>query len=83
MALFATVQVFAADPTRYLLSTWPALWTIVRPFDTRCPHAIFLNASSGIKFVVQKSAPDEVTLHLGDNASIIVSGETYLRPERS
>jgi hypothetical protein len=33
--------------------------------------------------VVQKSAPDEVTLHLGDNASIIVSGETYLRPERS
>jgi hypothetical protein len=55
----------------------------VSPFDTRCPRAIFLNASSGIKFVVQKSAPDEVGLHLGDNASMIVSDETYLRPERS
>jgi hypothetical protein len=46
MALFATVQVFAADPTRYLLSTWEALWTIVSPFDTRCPCVIFLNESS-------------------------------------
>jgi hypothetical protein len=46
MVPFATVQVLAADPTRYLLSTWEALWTIVSPFDTRCPRVIFLNASS-------------------------------------
>jgi hypothetical protein len=37
MAFVATLQVFAADPTRYLLSTWKALWTIVSPFDTSCP----------------------------------------------
>ena len=54
MALFATVQVYAADPTRYLLSTWKPLWTIVSPFDTRCPGVIFLNAFS------DPSAADEV-----------------------
>jgi deoxyribodipyrimidine photo-lyase len=37
----------------------------------------------GIKFVVQKGAPDEVALRLGENASMIVSDGAYLRPERS
>jgi deoxyribodipyrimidine photo-lyase len=37
----------------------------------------------GIRFVIQKGAPDEVTLRLGENASMIVSDGAYLRPERS
>ncbi len=49
MVLFATVQVFAADPTRHLLSTCEALWSIVSAFDTRCPRVIFLNASSNAR----------------------------------
>jgi hypothetical protein len=67
MALFATVQDFVADPTRYLLSTWKALWTIVSPFDTRCPRANFLNASSN-----SRAADEAVPLAkraLGDDLS--------------
>lgn len=37
----------------------------------------------GIKFVVQKGAPSEVALRLGQNASMIVSDGAYLRPELS
>jgi deoxyribodipyrimidine photo-lyase len=40
-------------------------------------------ARRGIKFVVQKGAPDEVALRLGENAAMIVSDGAYLRPERS
>ena len=37
----------------------------------------------GISLVVQKGAPDEVALRLGENACMIVSDGAYLRPEWS
>jgi hypothetical protein len=57
MAFFATVQVLAADPVRYLLSTGKTLWTIVAAFDTHCTCVIFLNA-----FHNSRAADETVTL---------------------
>lgn len=37
----------------------------------------------GIRFVVGRGSPDDVTLRFAENASMIVSDGAYLRPERS